>query len=277
MNYDLIENVRYGEHERNLVDIAFPENAKGDIDLVLMIHGGGWIGGDKEIYRNEIIEFAQSGVVSASISYRYISDEIHCEDMLDDIDSALKTIKTVAADRGVNIEKVLLTGLSAGGHLSLIYAYSRADSAPVTPAAVVAQSGPADMFSDEAVDAFLYDNEMGSEEFVAGLLSMLCGFKAGVEDRNLQAAIEAHRRVSPVCYVNGNTVPTVICHAENDRIVPFCNAVALEKILSENGVEHELVVYPTSGHCLEKDPECQQKTKELTALYIKKYLKVFGG
>ena len=275
MQTELFENIRYGNHERNLVDIAFPKNAKGNVDLVLMIHGGGWIGGDKDLYKNEIRKFAESGVVSASISYRFICDEVNGLDILDDITAALKTIKEKGIERGVNMEKALLTGLSAGGHLSLLYAYARRDSAPITPAAVVALSGPADMADEEAAKQFLYGNEMGDSSFVAQLVSWLCGVRADENSLNDESVKEAIRKVSPVYYVDENTVPTVICHAENDKIVPFINAVLLEKALAENSVAHDFVIYPTSGHCLESDPDCTRRTDELTAEYIGKYLSVF--
>lgn len=273
---ELFTDIRYGGHERNLFDIAFPENARGDIDLVLMIHGGGWIGGDKDCYRNEIQGFAESGVVSASMSYRYISESSDGLDILDDITAAMNKIKEMCAEKGINTEKALLTGLSAGGHLSLLYGYSRVDEAPIKPAAVVSLSGPTDMVSEEAVDKFIHGNDMGDEAFVLSLVSNLCGMKLTLEDRTSETALAAAERISPLYYVNKNTVPTVICHAEHDTIVPFCNAVSLEKALAENGVEHEFVIYPTSGHCLESDPDCTAKTEALTAEYIKKYLKVFS-
>ncbi len=272
---ELFTDIRYGEHERNLFDIAFPENAQGNIDLVLMIHGGGWIGGDKDCYRNEIQSFADSGVVSASMSYRYISESSDGLDILDDITAALKKIKEFCAEKGIKTEKALLTGLSAGGHLSLLYGYSRVDEAPIKPVAVVSLSGPTDMVSGEAVDKFIHGNDMGDESFVLGLISKLCGKKITLEDRNSGATLAAAKKVSPICYVDNNTVPTVICHAEHDTIVPFCNAVSLEKVLAENGVEHDFIIFPKSGHCLECDPDCTAKTEELTAKYINKYLSVF--
>lgn len=275
MDFDFVKDIRYGEHERNFVDITFPKGAKGNVDLVLMIHGGAWTAGDKSTYHTDISQFAADGVVSASMNYRYISENSNGFDILDDITSALRVIKAEGAKRGINIEKALLTGLSAGGHLSLLYAYSRVDEAPIRPVAVVALSGPADMAGEEAVKAFMHDNEMGGSEVVAGLLSMLSGFRTDTDNYKTEASVAANRKISPVYYVNKDTVPTVICHAVNDRIVPFCNAVILEKALAENGVEHEFIVYPTSGHALEKDPDCTRKANELTDEYIRRYLSVY--
>lgn len=40
----------YGTHERQVVDLCIPNDASGDLGMVLFIHGGAWIGGDKESY-----------------------------------------------------------------------------------------------------------------------------------------------------------------------------------------------------------------------------------
>ena len=276
MNFELTDNVRYGKYERNIFDIAFPEGAKGDVSLVLMVHGGGWSAGDKSDYHSDIIRYAQSGLVSATVNYRYVSDESDCFDILDDITAALNKIKEMGTERGINIDKMLMTGLSAGGHLSLLYSYSMQDKSPVQPAAVVSLSGPTDMSGDEAVEKFVYHNQMGTSEQIFELLSKFLGMEVSEDTAHAGKVLELAKQLSPLYYVNGNTVPTVICHAVNDGIVPFCNAVSLEKALTENGVDHEIVIYPTSGHVLERDPDCTKKTEELTAQYIKKYLTVFG-
>ena len=276
MNFELKDDVRYGTYKRNVFDIAFPEGAKGDVSLVLMVHGGGWSAGDKSDYHGDIIRYAQGGLVSATINYRYVSEISDCFDILDDITAALNKIKEMGTERGINIDKMLMTGLSAGGHLSLLYSYAKCDESPVQPAAVVSLSGPTDMAGDEAVEKFVYYNQMGTSEQILELLSKFLGMKVTENTAHTEKVLELAKQLSPLYYVNGNTVPTVICHAVNDGIVPFCNAVSLEKALTENGVDHEIVVYPTSGHVLECDPDCTKKTEELTAQYIKKYLTVFG-
>ena len=277
MKTEIIKNIRYGTHERHAFDIAFPCGATGDVDLVLIIHGGGWTAGDKSVYSGEIEKIAEGGVVSATMNYRYASENVSCLDILDDITAALAKIKEVAAQKGIKISRALLTGLSAGGHLSLLYAYARADEAPIRPAAVVEQSGPADMFSDEAVEKFIYDNEAGGSDEIFLLFSKCCGVKTNEENRKSPEVLEAARKASPVCFVDENTVPTVICHAVNDRIVPYCNATALEKELEKHGVTHDFVSFPTSGHCLEKDPDSTAEMWRLTWEYINKYLTVFKG
>ena len=67
-------NMAYGTHERQVVDLCIPNGATGDTGLVLFIHGGAWIQGDKESYEGGMSYGASElGIATASLNYRYIS------------------------------------------------------------------------------------------------------------------------------------------------------------------------------------------------------------
>ena len=261
-------NLPYGEHERQVLDLNIPKDNDGEIGLVLFIHGGAWIMGDKESYKNGVKAAADSyGLAGASINYRYISEEVSIHDILDDIDRALECIRKKGEENGVKINKVLLTGDSAGGHLSLLYAYSRAKTAAITPACVVSNSGPADLTDEN----FYINNAMGDEEFVAKLFSYACG-KTFTYAERATAKVELEK-VSPLFYVNENTVPTVINHGMKDSIVPYSNAVSLNDKLTEYGVTHILNSYPNSDHDLGSDNENKEIANDLLIEYCNTYLR----
>ena len=261
------KSLSYGSHERQVLDLNIPKENDGEIGLVLFIHGGAWIAGDKESYKGGVKAAAETyGFAGAAINYRYISETVSIHDILDDIDLALKCIKQKGEENGVNINKVLLTGDSAGGHLSLLYAYSRAETAAITPAAVVSNSGPADLTDEN----FYINNAMGDEEFVAGLFSYASGKSFSYSER--ANAKEALEKVSPLFYVNENTVPTVINHGMKDSIVPYSNAVALDAKLTECGVTHVLNSYPNSDHDLGSDQTNKEIANDLLIEYCNTYL-----
>ena len=169
----IFKDMQYGHHQRQKVDLYLPADSDGEVGLVLFIHGGAWIAGDKNVYDAQAEEFMQKyGYATAALNYRYISDKISIHDELDDIEACLLRIKEKAAEKGITINKVILTGGSAGAHLSLQYAYSRCDSAPVTPVAVVSYSAPTDM-KDEAY--YNNNNPLGDNDGIAGLFSDACG------------------------------------------------------------------------------------------------------
>lgn len=257
-------DLAYGTHERQVLDLNIPKENDGEIGLVLFIHGGAWIAGDKESYLNGVKAGSETyGLACASMNYRYISDDVDFYDILDDIDAALKCIKAKGAENGVNINKVLLTGDSAGGHLSLLYGYSRAATAPITPAAVVSNSGPTDLFDEN----FYINNALGGPEVLADLFSDGCGQKFTYAEK---ATVEqALLKVSPVYYVNENTVPTVINHGVKDSIVPFSNAQSLDAKLTEYGVPHHFNVYPNSDHDLGADAANKKIANDLLIDYLK--------
>lgn len=261
-------NVSYGTHERQTLDLNIPKDAEGDLGLVLFIHGGAWIAGDKGSYEKGVESTASSfGFAGASLNYRYIGDNVSLHDELDDIQAALQKIKEIGAENGVNINKVLLTGDSAGGHLSLLYAYSRADVSPITPVAVVSNSGPTDLYDDN----FYHNNAIGDEESIANLFSYGCGQRFAYGERD--EAKEALMKVSPVSYVNEKTVPTVINHGMKDSIVPYSNAQTLDKLLTQYGVTHVLNAYPNSDHDLGADEANSDIASDLLIEYCNTYLK----
>lgn len=265
-------NLAYGEHERHVIDLCIPRNTE-ETGLVLYIHGGAWIMGDKDMYRDTIKEISEKfGVACAAMNYRYICDTVDINDIMDDVDAAMSRIKAQGEKHGVKITRSILTGGSAGANLALLYSYSRVDNSAIPPVAVMSDCGPTDL-SD---DYYFYnpelgkENAMGDKAFIAQLLSWACGKKITYETRG--EAIEEIKKVSPLYYVNENTVPTIINHGIVDDIVPFRNAVALDAKLTECGVEHYFNIYPNSSHGLDQDPECSQKAQKLFYEFIENYL-----
>lgn len=261
-------DMAYGTHERQVVDLCIPEDASGDLGLVLFIHGGAWISGDKSGYEGGMNYGASSlGIATASVNYRYLSEDVDLLDIVDDIDAALALIKKKGAEVGVNINKVLLTGDSAGGHLSLLYAYARKKTAPITPVAVISNSGPTDLYDDN----FYFNNAIGDTATMCDLMSKACGQRFTYETKD--SAKDALYSVSPISYVSADCVPTVINHGDSDTIVPFSNAVTLDALLTQNGVEHVLNVYKGANHDLGKDDAAKDKADELLFGYIDRFLK----
>lgn len=266
--YDLT----YGEHERHTVDLCIPKNIK-KTGLVLYIHGGAWVAGDKDMYRDTIKEISEKfGVACAAMNYRYICDTVDINDIMDDVDAAIVCIKETGRKHGVDINRSILTGGSAGANIALLYSYSRVNNSAIPPVAVMSDCGPTDL-SD---DYYFYNpelgkgNAIGDKAFIEQLLSWACGKKITYETKD--DALEEIKKVSPLYYVDKNTVPTIINHGVVDDIVPFRNAAALDARLTECGVEHYFNIYPNSSHGIDRDPECSKRATEQFYAFIEKYL-----
>lgn len=269
VKYYTYKDVYYGTEERQCVDVAIPGNYKGDLGLVLFVHGGSWIHGDKSGRLSFVKNIANKyGYVAASLNYRYVSDETDCFDILDDIDAALAEIKAMCSKKGINVNKVVLYGNSAGAHLSLLYAYSRKNTAPITPAAVISLCAPTNLNKD----SLFFDSNLGSPRGMARLISKVCGYPFTIDQKDTQPVIEALRKASPINYISADSVPTLIAHGELDAAIDFSNAVQLDQMLTQYGVEHDFVVYPNSGHTLANDPDVKVVRNRLIIQYFKTYL-----
>ncbi len=256
---------------RQSYDLAIPGNASGSAGLILCIHGGGWVEGDKEAYAGHILQVCEEkGVAAACMNYRYVSEAVGFGDVLDDVTAALNHIKATGREYGVDFDRLLLTGISAGGHLSLLYAYARKDEAPIRPVGVVALCGPTDL-----THPFYYsgDNAVARAAGVEYFRRIIAN---GVRDPlpldDLASAGPELAKYSPVHYVKEDTVPTVFGHGEQDEIVPYRNALDLDERLTEKNVPHTFVSFPRSGHGCE-DPASTARMMELFFAYVNQYLK----
>lgn len=261
-----MENVSYGTHERQVLDLYLPEDLSDVTGLVLCIHGGAWIGGDKGAYTESAKDLCKNmNVATATINYRYLSDTVTMYDIIDDVDAAVSKIKELGKENGTDINKMLLTGHSAGGHLSMLYAYSKADTAAILPAAVANFSGPTDMNDRN----YFVNNDLGTEN-VLMLVSWATGKEITLDNfDSYKAEID---KIAPLHYVSKDTVPTIICHGMKDTIVPYSNAISLDAKMTEYGVTHELISYPDSGHGLESNEEQARYAEELMVKYLNEYV-----
>ncbi len=266
-NHEYID-LAYGTHERNVLDLYIPKRNDGEVGLILFIHGGGFTSGDKKGYREQIQELADDGYVTAAMNYRYLAENIRAEDMLDDIDLALKSIKKKGEEHGVDINKVVLRGYSAGGHLSMLFGYSRIETAEIKPVAVISDAGgPMDCFDKN----FYLNSAWKDTEGLVNIMSMLSGKNFTFD--TIDSAKEELLKVSPISYVNEATVPTLMNYAMKDELIPFEQAQRLHNKLLENGVKCDFVIYPNSGHGLEGDKDNRKKSEKLFEEYCKTYLK----
>ena len=265
---EVLYDVEYGKYKRQLVDVVFPAEYEQEQGIILYIHGGGWISGKKTSFTKRAITASKKyNCITASLNYRFASDKVDCNDILDDIDKALSKIRTLAEMRGIKADKVMLVGYSAGAHLSLLYAYTRKETASVKPVAVVSYSGPADLTSDE----FISYNAFGDEDFMLEIVSDLIG--ENVTSSNFSKKKSKILKISPVSYVSPFCVPTLVVQGRKDAIVPVEDTRAFVEKLGQYGVVHEYFEFRNSGHKLNSDPLDFAQSEVVFESYVNEYLK----
>lgn len=119
-------NEKYGSHERNVFDIWLAKSDKPS-PLVVYIHGGGFIGGDKSRYYDseDWVRFLDAGVSIATINYRFMNQPPYgILASMSDSKRCLQYIRYNAEKYNVDKNKIACSGGSAGAGTSLWLAFS---------------------------------------------------------------------------------------------------------------------------------------------------------
>ncbi|WP_353475942.1 alpha/beta hydrolase (plasmid) [Salipiger sp. H15] len=102
----------YGPDARNLLDLRAPEGAAA-LPVVLLVHGGGFVRGDKGDIVNMARWFARQGVVAVTMNYR-LAPAAHWPAGAEDVGAALGWLSAHVAEHGGDPSKIVVIGDSAG-------------------------------------------------------------------------------------------------------------------------------------------------------------------
>jgi len=178
---------------------------------------------------------------------------------VEECECALRWVFQNGAKYGIDLSRVVITGGSAGGHLSLMLGTA---GKPGDPEA----KDPVDRESSRvrAVACFFPPTDFlnyGKQGEVALGRGILKDFRAPFDfhelNRELKALVpvtdearilEIGRQISPVTHVTTDDPPTLIIHGDADNLVPIQQAELMVEKLKGAGVEAKLVVKPGAGH-----------------------------
>ena len=131
---------------------------------MLFIHGGAWIQGDKESLDIFCRTYTSQGFITATMGYTLLNgayDEYNIYRIIDEITATIQSIKDKLIEKGFEGEKLELAigGGSAGGHLSLLYAYGYAKRSPIPIKFVINLCGPIGLQEEYFLRLKDYNNE----------------------------------------------------------------------------------------------------------------------
>jgi hypothetical protein len=110
-------DVHYGPYDRNLLDFWQAESTK-PTPVLVSIHGGGFLGGDKGVSSQLLKQCLASGISVAAITYRFSSQAIAPASFHDSA-RAIQFLRSKAQEWSIDPERIAATGGSAGAGLSL--------------------------------------------------------------------------------------------------------------------------------------------------------------
>ncbi len=225
----------YGHDAKQRMDIHLPaKRNRIDTKVFVLIHGGGWTGGDKSDIHSQVTELKKRfpEYAIANINYRlYNNNQFKFPSQENDVNAAIQFLSSNSRSYNISTQFILI-GTSAGAHLALLQAYKH--TASVKPIAVVSYFGPTDL-----ADLYTHAPNPG----IPYLLTSLTG-TTPVQNP------DAYRQSSPVHFVSGNATPTLLLHGEKDDLIPASQSVLLRNKLQSVNVASKLVIYPNEGHNL---------------------------
>lgn len=216
--------------------------------ILLQIHGGAWVVGSK----NEqgiplMLRMASHGWLCAAIDYR-LSPHATFPDQIVDVKRAIRWLKEHAAEYGADPDFIVVTGGSAGGHLSSL--------AALTPNAPEFQPGFED--DDTTVQgcvSFYGVYDFTNREGVYRHTGMQDLLARWVMKGSLEEARARYEQASPLYRVSADAPPFFLVHGDLDSLVPVGEARSLHQALRQ--VSQQPVAYaeiPGAQHAFEIFP-----------------------
>jgi acetyl esterase/lipase len=258
---------RAGGRDR-LADLYIPETQASPA-VVLWLHGGGWRFGDRRMAPDLAAFAAQSGLAVVSIDYR-LSDEAKFPAQVEDVKTAVRWVRSVAGQQGLNTKRVGLWGSSAGGHLAACAALSDAGQW-ATPEhaghssavqAVVDGYGPTNLAridSDRAASAPVGDDleslaigDVLPAAHPESFESRLLGVPVSASSSEVQSA-------DPVHYVRSGSPPFLILHGRADTLIPCAQSGYLFDALAAAGNDATLVLFENLKHGFFNNPRLAEE------------------
>lgn len=114
------ENISYGPNKMQVLDLYRPKNQSEKLPVIISVHGGGWVYGDKKLYRPYCLDLAKRGFVVVNFTYR-LSPEYKYPVQLEDTVKVFEWVRENAEFYGMDRDNIFAVGDSAGAHILSIY------------------------------------------------------------------------------------------------------------------------------------------------------------
>jgi acetyl esterase/lipase len=211
--------------------------AKANKAAVVFMMSGGWVSDHSmltTVGRGVEQVFGDAGFTVFEVLHgaqpRYKVSEI-----VEQVRTAVRFVHAHAADYGIDPNRVGVSGISSGAHLSLMIAGS-----PDSRVNAVAAIAPGTDLVNWGKAGFLFTDDPDVTTFTPAL---------GIDPKTAKSDIEARlKQLSPITLVDAKYPPTLIVHGDVDKLVPLQQAQTMDQALAKAGVEHKLEVIPGGGH-----------------------------
>ncbi len=217
------------------MDVVKP--AKPNKAAVVFMVSGGWTS-DHSMFKTFMPDIEKAFVEAGFTVFEVVhgaQPRFKVADIVEEVRTAARFAHAHAAEYGVDANRIGVSGISSGGHLSLMIAGM--SDCPMKAVAAIAP--PTDLGNWGKQGLVLTDNPQMAM-FVPAL-----GFDPTAPRSTIEAVA---KQLSPITDITSKFPPTLIVHGDADVIVPLQQALAMDQALTKAGVEHKLEVIPGGGH-----------------------------
>jgi acetyl esterase/lipase len=237
------------------LDIYRKKGLREPAPTLIFVHGGAWKKGKRQDYLPYLIDYAEKGYITVTLSYR-LSGVAKFPAAAQDVNCGIKWIKQHAEEYGIDPDRLALIGGSAGGHLSLLLGYGGeeplfnrdCEQGPDSSVkAIVDFYGPVDLTTSYAISTEQVQSFMGSR---------------------FEQDPDMYRLASPRTFISADDPPTLIFQGTIDSLVPVSQSDSLQLWLQQAGVSNEY-------HRLEGWPhtmDIAQEVNDYCQFYIDRFL-----
>ncbi|MBB5032405.1 alpha/beta hydrolase [Prosthecobacter vanneervenii] len=250
------------DNPKQKVDLYLPKKRNTDkpLPVVALIHGGGWVHGDRLGYSATAIRIARTGdYATVAVGYR-LTEEARWPAQVYDCKAAIRWVRAHAKEFNLDPDKIAVMGSSAGGHLSSLIGTSG------DVKELEGDLGPNTAFSSRV---HCVVNHCGPEDFTQALMfgkdnqptlndNAVIGLLGGNFMEKHAEAVAA----SPVTYVTKDDPPFITFHGSADKRVAFLHAQAIHSALQKVGVPSILIPITDGGHSSVSNPEVVTRSKQ---------------
>ncbi len=227
----ILSDISYGSKGKQKMDVYLPPNRdESSTKVFVLVHGGGWSGGDKNQMTATMNNLKSTYPNHAVINLNYRLGTANNPGYPKQIQDIQKAIDEIQKPEYEVSNQYLFYGVSAGGHLSLLYGYAFDPNHEVKGICNVV--GPSDLTDPS------FDTSITQDIFIPALI----GNVGEPEKTNLL------NEVSPAKYVTSTSPPTISFYGDEDPLVPETQLPLLHDALDNKGVYNQGTLYHGNTH-----------------------------
>jgi acetyl esterase/lipase len=218
------------------LDLYLPLHAGAPSPTFIYLHGGGWVTGSKDEASLEVLPLLSMGFAVLNVDYR-LAQTAQAPAAVEDCRCALRWVFRHAQQYGFDLTRVVIGGMSAGGHLALLTAM-----APTSAGFDRLCPGNEDLRVAAVVNFF---GIVDVPDVLTGphARDFATGWLGGLPD-----GARIARSVSPIEYVRPLGPPVITVHGDADPVVPYQHALRLRQALDQAGVANQLITVKGGKH-----------------------------